>query len=56
VSVVFINVAISPTFTPQARAKPQQLRVRRQVDARQLGMRGAQPVVTCGERAVIGPP
>jgi len=53
VCIVFVNVAVSPTFSPQACAKPQQLRVRREVDARQFRMRCAQPVVTGGERAVI---
>ena len=47
------RVAVSSTFSPQACAKPQQLRGVREVDARQFRMRCAQPVVTGAERAVI---
>src|SRR4029453_2773529 len=53
VGIVFVNVAVSPPFSPQACAKPQQLRGVREVDAREFRMRCAQPVVTGGERAVI---
>ena len=40
--------------SPQACAKPQQLRAVREVDARQPRMRCAQPVVTGGERRHLG--
>ena len=41
-----VQLAISTTFLPQACPHPKESGVWREVDARQLWMRGAQPVVT----------
>src|SRR5262245_2140581 len=54
--LIVIDVAISTAFSPEACTQPQQPSVWAKVEARQLAMRGAQPLVTRVERRRIGTP
>src|SRR5262249_14601138 len=52
----FIDIAVSPTFSPQACSEPQQSVVRAEIVARELRVLGAEPRVTCFEGERVGTP